>query len=44
MAYPSASFFYCGASMEGVGADVEEGEPGAVAVGGARGSGAETAV
>ena len=32
------------ASMEGAGADVEEGEPGAVVVGGARGSGAETAV
>ena len=39
MAYPSASFFYCGASMEGVGADVEDGELGAVAAGGVRGSG-----
>jgi hypothetical protein len=41
MADPSASslFFYCGASMEGVGADVEDGELGAVAAGGVRGSG-----
>ena len=31
--------FDCGASMEGVGADVEDGELGAVAAGGVRGSG-----